>query len=238
MDTLITRSKYVAETISIVVNFADVLPAGHTIQGAPTVTVSLDTGTDNDPSNILYLGVSIHQGTKVEQRFRLGIPGTIYTITFRVFDGYTYFEKETYLAILPNVGTVSPNYQYLYLTTNLYPLQAQDSISAFFHAQDGTFTIGQTWQQEQFLIGFLPNDGSFEFGQLFTTTLPEELQVDFQPLDGYLTSALVTYTCPPEMFKSDFAPLDGTLTPGQVFYTCPPENINVAFTPLDGTFTT
>ena len=58
MENLVTRSKYVSETISIIVDFADVLPAGQTIQGTPVISVALDTGDDPTPANILYLVVS------------------------------------------------------------------------------------------------------------------------------------------------------------------------------------
>lgn len=239
METFVTRSKYVSETISIIVDFADVLPAGQTIQGTPTVNVALDTGDDPTPASILYLGVSVTNGTIVEQRFRLGVPGVIYEITWQVVStSNEVFEKTTYLAILPNIGSVAPNHQYLFLTSELYPLQVQDSFSISFISQNGTFTIGQTWETEEFQVSFLPQNGLFTPEQVFYTSTPDQFQVSFSVNDGTFTVGQLFYTSTPDQFQVSFAPLNGTFTEGQVFYTNPAETFAVSFQPTDGTFTT
>lgn len=239
MENFVTRSKYVSETISVIVDFADVLSAGQTIQGTPVVSVALDTGYDPTPANILYLGISVTNGTVVEQRFRLGVPGVIYELTWQIVSTSSeVFEKTTYLAILPNIGSVAPNHQYLFLTSDLYPLQAQDSLSVSFVSQNGTFTIGQTWETDVFQVSFLPQDGLFTLGQIFYVSTPDQFQVSFSVGNGTFTIGQLFYTSTPDQFQISFAPLNGTFTEGQVFYTSPAETFSVSFQPTDGTFTT
>lgn len=237
MENFVTRSKYVSETISIIVDFADVLPAGQTIQGTPTVNVALDTGDDPTPASILYLGVSVTNGTVVEQRFRLGVPGVIYEITWQVVStSNEVFEKTTYLAILPNIGSVAPNHQYLFLTSELYPLQVQDTFSVSYQVLNGAWNIGQTWQTEKFQVSFSALNGLFTPGQIFYTSTPDQFKVLFAVNNGIFMVGQLFYSSTPDQFKVDFAPLNGTLVEGQVFYTSPAEKFQVFFQPLNGTF--
>lgn len=237
MENFVTRSKYVSETISIIVDFADVLPAGQTIQGTPTVSIVLDTGYDPTPASILYLGVSVTNGTVVEQRFRLGVPGVIYEITWQIIStSNEVFEKTTYLAILPNIGNVAPNHQYLFLTSDLYPLQAQDSFQSSFQALSGQFWLNPT-DLEKFKTYIQLFDGSFWQAQLFYTNPVEQFQAAFLPQDGLWTPVgSQSYTCPAEEFQASFAPLAGTFTEAQVFYTTKTDEFKAFFTPLNGTF--
>ncbi|HEY9663702.1 MAG TPA: hypothetical protein V6C65_35080 [Allocoleopsis sp.] len=237
MENFVTRSKYVSETISIFVDFADTLPAGQTIQGAPVVSVALDTGDDPTPASILYLGVSVTNGTIVEQRFRLGVPGVIYEITWQIIStSNEVFEKTTYLAILPNIGSVAPNHQYLFLTSDLYPLQAQDSFQSSFQALSGQFWLNPT-DLEKFKTYIQLSDGSFWLAQLFYTNPVEQFQAIFTPQDGLWTPVgSQSYTCPAEKFQASFAPLAGTFVEAQVFYTTKTDEFKAFFTPLNGTF--
>lgn len=218
-------------------DFADVLPAGQTIQGTPAVNVALDTGDDPTPASILYLGVSVTNGTIVEQRFRLGVPGVIYEITWQVVStSNEVFEKTTYLAILPNIGSVAPNHQYLFLTSDLYPLQAQDSFQSFFQALSGQFWLNPT-DLESFKTYIQPFDGSFWLAQLFYTNPVEQFQVAFLPQDGLWTPVgSQSYICPAEEFQASLAPLAGTFVEAQVFYTTKTDEFKAFFTPLNGTF--
>ena len=237
MENFVTRSKYVSETISIIVDFADVLPVGQTIQGTPTVSIALDTGDDPTPANILYLGISVTNGTIVEQRFRLGIPGVIYEITWQIIStSNEVFEKTTYLAILPNIGSVAPNHQYLFLTSELYPLQVQDAFSVSYQVLNGIWYIGQTWQTEKFQVSFSALNGLFTPGQVFYTSTPDQFKVLFAVNNGTFMVGQLFYSSTPDQFKVDFAPLNGTLVEGQVFYTSPAEKFQVFFQPLNGTF--
>lgn len=237
MENFTTRSKYVSETISIVVDFADVLPSGTTITGEPTINVGLDTGIDPTPASILYLGISVHNGTSVEQRFRLGVPGVIYEITWQVVSTVgKIFEKTTFLAILPNEGTAQPSFQYLFLTSNLYPLQEQDSLTVSFQVNNGTWYVGQTWMQDAMQVSFIPTNGTFTPGQTFYTAVPEQFQVSFFAGNGTFTVGQLFYTTTPESFQVGFAPLNGTFTVGQVFYTSPAEQFQIFFAPTNGTF--
>src|SRR5574340_326544 len=84
MHTFTQASKYVPETVSIVLSFADLLEYGEQISGIPVVTVTTESGLDPNPSNLLYQGCSVSNGNTIEQRFRLGLSGGIDTLNFAV----------------------------------------------------------------------------------------------------------------------------------------------------------
>lgn len=237
MEFLVYRSKYVAETITIPIDFYDLLPVGNVIVGTPTITVSVFSGEDTNPSNLLYLGVSVQNNTVVWQRFRLGLPGVIYFITYLVYDGTHYYEKGTYLAILPDVGNAVPSYLTYWFTSDLYPLQAQDSFKVTFSPKNGTWYVGQTWAQDTFKVNFSPQNGTFSSSQVFYTTKPEQFKVFFSIGNGTFVIGQLFYTTKPEQFKVSLAPLNGTFVQGQVFYTTRAETFKVSFSVLNGTFT-
>lgn len=238
MENLVTRSKYVPETISILVDFSDVLPAGQTIQGTPLISIALETGNDPTPASILYLGVSVHNGTVVEQRFRLGVPGVIYELVWQVVSNSgEVFAKTTYLAIVPNAGNASPDHQYIFLTSFLYPLQDQEYFAVSFQANNGSWIVGQTFMQDVAQVLFTVNNGDFYLGQLFYTTLPDQFNVAFTVNNGTFLVGQLFYTTPPDQFKVAFAVGNGTFLEGQVFYTTPADAFQIFFTPLNGEFT-
>lgn len=123
-------SKYHTETISIVQDFADMMSAGDSITGVPVITISVASGSDPIPQDMLYQGVSVI-GKMVEQRFRFGVEGVIYSILFTVqtAQGFT-LEKDCYLAILPEDGAAIPNWLSLYETSSVYPMYTQDRYQA------------------------------------------------------------------------------------------------------------
>lgn len=235
MEFFITRSKYVSETISLAIDFSDVLPAGGIISGVPTVTVSVFSGIDPTPADILYLGVSV-VGSVVSQRVRLGIPGVIYQLTFTVASSALFFVKETVLAILPQDGSAIPTSLGLFLTSDLYPLQTNEEFSASFSTADGSMWFNPT-TQEMMQSSFSTMDGSFVLAQLFLSMPEEAMQSSFSAKDGvWIPANSVTYTTQPESFSASFAPLTGTFIVGQVFYTTPAESFKTSFAPLNGTF--
>ncbi len=121
MLNLINNAKRVAETISIVVSFSDLLPSSETISGTPLIIVSPYTGTDPSPSNILYQ-LPIVNGAVVDQKFRLGISGVVYEILYSITTNVgTTYEKSVYLAILPEAGEAIPSFLPFWETTDLYP---------------------------------------------------------------------------------------------------------------------
>lgn len=120
METLITRTKYVSETISIVVDFSDLFSGEISADPLPSISITSYEGKDENPENLLYEGIEVH-GKKLEQRFRLGIPGCTYEITFKAYSDGKVYEKTTYLAILPEVGSAEARFIPQHLTTWPYP---------------------------------------------------------------------------------------------------------------------
>lgn len=216
MEVFITRSKYVAETISVFADFSLVFPSGVTITGLPVVTITMDWGTDPTPSNTLYEGVSISNGLVVEQRIRLGIPGNIYRITTSTTasDGNIY-EISTSLAILPNDGNATPTWLPLWETTQLYPYEAgPDSLQGFSLLQHGRFV------QSAY---FIPN---------------EDIQGGFLPVSGILRQAGVFYDVPAEGIQGSSILFSGSMIPSNVVsYTIPYEGIKGSTVLISGTFT-
>ena len=112
------------ETISILVSFTDLLPLGDSISGLPSVTITVASGVDPSPASLLYMAAIVRSGQTVEQRFRLGVPGVIYRVSFTVatIQGNR-LSKECYLAILPDEGEAIPQWLPLWESTQLYPVE-------------------------------------------------------------------------------------------------------------------
>jgi hypothetical protein len=138
----IEDSKFVVETISIVEDFSEELLGGDLITGTPTITVTLLTGIDPSPSLILYGGVSILGGKVVEQRFRQGIPGCIYTIVYtaQTVQGFEYL-RERVLAVLPLEGNATPKSTSLYESSCFYPYELVESLKGSQILQSGTLRL-------------------------------------------------------------------------------------------------
>lgn len=219
MENFVNRSKYVSETISIIANFSDVLAPFETIQGLPTITVSLETGNDPSPTDILYLGVLVHNGTIVEQRFRQGIPGTIYEITFQIISNLLHtFEKTVYLAILPSLQATPPENIFIYLTSTLYPIVVEESYFGTAQLVRGLFLPKDT---ETFSA---PNpltlSGTLVNQVIRYSPQPEEYSgVTPVTLSGTLVDEVVRYTQPSENYKTGVATLAGTLVIVIIRYT-------------------
>lgn len=144
MHTFTQASKYVPETVSIVLSFADLLESGEQISGIPVVVVTTESGIDPNPNNLLYQGCTVSNGNTIEQRFRLGLSGVIYTLNFTIQTtlGNT-LEKDCNLAILPSDGTAIPNWLTLLETTQLYPIQLSQD---FYKTPAPQFIAGQLIQ--------------------------------------------------------------------------------------------
>lgn len=236
MENFVTRSKYVSETISIIVDFADVLPAGTTIQGTPVISVALDTGTDPSPTGILYLGAFVHaNGTTVEQRFRLGIPGVIYGITWQVSNGSISLEKFTYLAILPNVGNANPIFSPIYETSCLYPYELFDSLSSgvnFFHASLGYKGLPEAITSQVYF------NTCFINGSLVTyANGPEGLQSSIVWALGNVGGTTSSYVNPAENLKSSVAWISGSIVGTFISYQNPAENLKSSIIWYSGSLT-
>lgn len=232
MENLVNRSKYVSETISIIADFSDVLAPFETIQGVPTVTVSLETGEDPTPANILYLGVLVHNGKIVEQRFKLGVPGTIYEITFQIVSNLFHtFEKTVYLAILPSLQATPPENIFIYLTSTLYPIVAEDGYRGIDPiAARGLFMPKETEDYQcpnpQVISGMLINE------VIRYIQPPDNYSgVTPQTISGTLVNEVIRYTQPSDNYKAAVATLSGTLVLVIIRYTQPADTYS-GITPI------
>lgn len=211
----VQQSKYISDTISIVLSFADLLSPGDTISGVPVITVTVSSGVDSNPSNLLYEGVSVTQGSIVEQRFRLGVPGVIYHILYSVVTvaGET-LEKDTLLAILPEGTDVTPTWMPLWETTQLYPYEYGPESFISYHV----LTSGRLHQG----LYAIPPEGIITRQSLLSGTLTYQ--------------NTVTYVIPPESYKATQVLISGTLTyQNTVTYVIPPESIKTYHILISGT---
>ncbi|MDE3021596.1 MAG: hypothetical protein KGI54_07020 [Pseudomonadota bacterium] len=238
MSLYTSDSKTVVETKSYLGDFRDVLAAGETIT-SQSVTVTVFSGDDLNPSNLLYQGITVHAGW-IEQRIRLGVPGNIYSINFIVGTslGNTY-DKVTRLAVLPEDGNAVPQFTNLYETSTLYPYILSDSFIAnapiisngklfgVVQAEDGfiaSITIDTsvlTYQQYYYLY---PLDGitasiSIQNGLLISQSYlnyndgPESISTGIAILNGTIVAATaVTYNIPYDAIQTSISIQNGTLT--------------------------
>lgn len=216
MLTFTQDSKYKPETVSIVLSFADILAPGDSITGIPIITVSVDSGIDANPSNLLYLGCSVINGTSIEQRFRLGIPGVIYQINFSV--GTTQgdiLDKECFLAILPDEGGAIPNWLPLWETTQLYPIDMQQD---FYQTPAPQLTAGTLIVV---IINYGEKDSYTSHSPVFYSGTLLSIVVPYSEFDSYKTSptffsgtlvvVVINYSNDYDTYKSQVAVISGTL---------------------------
>lgn len=235
MFNFVQGSKYRTETISIVVSFADILPAGNAITGIPLVTVTVFSGVDPVPSNLLYGGVSIYNGITIEQRIRLGVDGCIYHITFSILTtGGDTLEKETYLAILPNEDNAIPGFFPIWLTSNLYPYTYQENITNSIGNITGRILQMPQWT-EPVQASIAPLYGTLIGSSISYANPHEDVQNAISLLYGTLVGSFVLYDIPHEDIKHNIAPLYGTLVGTAVSYNNPHEDMQVSITPISGT---
>ena len=216
MENFISGSKYVPETISIVVSFADLLSPGDTISGLPAITVSVASGTDTNPANLLYMAAIVRSGQTVEQRFRLGLPGVIYYINFTV--GTTLgdrLSKECYLALLPDEGTAIPAWLPLWESTQLYPVEVPlESLSGSAFLLSGTLiqiVINYAYGPESIQGSATLNSGTLVNPIITYTYSYEAIQGSSSFTSGTLVVVVITYPYSSENLKGNAAFLSGTL---------------------------
>lgn len=212
MEYFVEESKYHSETISIVVSFSDVLSPGDSITGLPSITVTVFTGIDATPTDILYLGISIIAGTSIEQRIRLGVIGVIYHLLFTVttVQGDT-LQKECYVGILPEDGMAIPTWLPFWASTQLYPYQISDNLTGQI-----TFTGGRIFNA-------------------FYAMGPEYVKSSVLFVGGILSNASITYNNPHEDIKGQLVIIGGTLQNASITYSIPHEDIKTGFAIIGGT---
>lgn len=216
MENFISGSKYVPETISIIVSFSDILPTGDTITGLPSITISVVSGVDPSPATLLYMAAIVRGGQTVEQRFRLGTPGVIYSINFTVSTTLgNRLSKECYLAILPNDGVVIPEWLPLWESTQLYPVEAPlESVqgsSLFLSGTLITVVINYAYGPEE-----LQGSAALYTGTLVVVVLTydysfEAIQGSSSFISGTLVVVVIPYDYSHEDLKGNAAFLSGTL---------------------------
>lgn len=225
-----------AETISIIVSFADLLPPGTTITGIPIITVTLDTGNDPNPSNILYQGVTITNGNTIEQRFRLGVIGCIYQINFSVTNNAgQVFDKDSYLAILPDDDNAVPSWLPFWQTSGIYPYQLEEQFTASISLPSGR--LAQTVAQEG-PDGTLAQISLFAGSMIPTGTLYANPHEDMQSVIALIGGSLIptgtTYANPHEDMQSAIALIGGSLIPSGIQYHNPHEDMQATITLTGG----
>lgn len=209
MQYIVQDAKYRTETISAIISFANVFSSGEVISGTPAITVSVLSGVDPTPSNMLYEGITITNGNTIEQRFRLGELGCIYEIVYEVVTsiGNT-FSKNFYLAILPNGDAAIPTWIPLWETTQLYPIEpSPESYQASFSIQPGDL-----------ITIVIP----YQYG-------PESYQTLFTLSSGTLSSVVVPYSYSYEAYQTSFTTSGGTLVVVVVPYDYSYESYTTSF---------
>ena len=228
MLNIVQGSKYKAETVSIVMSFADVLASGDSITSTPQITITVYTGIDFDPSTLLYQGPTVTNGNIVEQRIRLGIPGVIYHILFTIqtVQGDT-FDKESYLAILPEDNVAVPLWLPRWESTTLYPYQLADPLTSTTHLISGALRQTVIPSGPDYIQSFQQLMGGtlIQSGIRYSNGV-EELQGTLLLIGGTfdLQSAIV-YDIPHEDLKGAIALLGGTFLQNGITYNIPHEDL-------------
>ena len=229
-------SKTVVETKSYIGDFRDVLAAGETIT-SQAVTVTVFSGDDLNPANLLYGGIAVHPGW-IDQKIRLGIPGNIYSIKFEVGTSLgNKYVKVTRLAILHEIGNAYPDYTNIYETSTLYPYILTELIKNNISVLSGRLTPAP------YMIESIQNHINVIGGTLvvhgpISYTMPiESVQNRIAITSGtYVQYYVVSYTTTPETVKNNIAVISGTLvvyTP--INYTTTPESVKNSISISGGT---
>lgn len=223
MENVVTRSKFVNETISVVFDFSDQLGSGEAISSC-TIVVSLFTGTDSDPSSILYQ-VPLISGSTIDQKFRLGIPGCIYEISFLVSGSLgTHAEKVTNLAILPQDGVAVPDFTVIYETSCLYPYEFIDSLYSGVELLH--WSMGYKGLPEGLNSAVFFNTAYIIGGLITYTDGPENLSSSIMWVLGTVGGTIITYNNPPENLSSTVSWISGSVIGTFISYTDPHEDLS------------
>lgn len=214
----IQDSKYIPETVSVITDFSEFLSAGDYLTGIPSIEVTVASGIDSNPNNILYQGASlVNNATKVSQRVRLGQSGVIYYINVvaQTHLGDT-LENGCYLAILTIDGFSIPTWLPLWESTQLYPIETREQylpgVPTLLGGTLQTIIINYSEGPDEYTssVGFLG-------GTLYETVIPYNRDYDAYQSSttltaGTLVSVLVSYNNDYDSYKDAVALIAGTLT--------------------------
>lgn len=231
MYNLVSISKYKDETISIIQDFSDVLKSGEVVSTA-TFYITVLTGVDTNPTNILYQ-TYIPTGTRVDQKFRLGVPGVIYEVVFQVLGTLgSVVEKTTSLAILPTAGNAIPQFTFIYLTSYIYPYIFSEGIIPALLPRKA-YEIGNII--EGISHSMSPSMGSL-FGSSTTYNIPPEGIANVMlPYSGSIYGSSISYAGVVEQITNSCAPTLGSIYGSSISYSIPTESISNGMLPASGT---
>lgn len=236
MTLYTSDSKTVYETKSYIGDFRDVLVSNETLTSY-VVTVTVFSGDDLNPSNLLYQGIDVHPGY-IEQRIRLGVPGNIYSIKFEVVTSLgNKYDKVTRLAVLPQDGNAVPVFTNIYYTSWPYPIEYAEIIQPAISPNYFHLLLNPRWT-ESVKSNISPVVGSLPIGAIYYNNYPpENLKSAIAPYSAVLVSiSAATYNNPHEDIKNNIAAISGTLNKVQIYYVnYQPEQIKSNIAPQGGT---
>lgn len=231
-------SKTVVETKSYIGDFRDVLVAGEIIT-SQSVTVTVFSGDDTNPSHLLFQGITVHAGW-IEQRIRLGIPGNIYSINFIVGTSFgNTYDKVTRLAVLPEDGNAVPQFTNLYETSTLYPYILSDSFIANAPIISTGKLFGVVQEEDGFIASITINTSILTYQQYYYVYPLDGITASISIQNGLLISqSYVNYSDGPESIKASIAILNGTMVAAtQITYNIPYDAIQTSISVQNGTLT-
>jgi hypothetical protein len=231
---VILPAKIVIDVRPFKIDLAQYLQGGETITAVdPSVTVF--TGGDANPGDLLYLSPEI-DGTVVWQRIKSGIPGNIYTVTLSVTTSLgNVIEACAVQAVLPDGVPAEDLYVPLYLTSWVYPLEAEDFLDSHGSIVGGfTLKVTEDYLDSSALI----LSGSL-FGSLESYSNPAEaVDSSVAFLSGTLEDILQEYSIPAEAVDSAAAIISGTLYGELITYSnYAPEGVDSSAIILSGSLT-
>lgn len=230
MSTLISPAKYRGDTVSLFFSFSGEISQDRLPVSSVTVVSEVFTGIDPFPQDILYLGYIV-TGTTVEQRVTKGTPGVIYLLTVRVVDALgEEYEKETYIAVLPE-DIEAPNYipQEL-LSSSLYPYLYGDSLTSSAHLLSGRdpYFVDNVTSRAALVSGALHG------GSVLYTVGTDKITIASSLISGTLAGGAVQYTVQTDSVTASCALIYGYSYSGGVTYTTPKDSVQVTSALVSG----
>lgn len=234
MDLQITLpAKRVIDVHPLKVDFAPLLASGETITDVE-VFVSMFTGEDPTPEDILYLAPEVLGGV-VHQRIRAGIPGNIYTVIIEVTTSLANrFTGAAFQAVLPDGVPANDIFIPLILTTTPYPINVVEALQVSSLNLRNGYLVGPITEGADVVL-------SLQSGTLISILVtysmrPEGVDSTFDLLSGVLTGLSVTYSGKPEGIASTFDISAGAIVNLLIIYSnYRPEGVDTSFGLVSGT---
>lgn len=233
----VSDSKRQIENISYFGDFRSNLVSGDTIFSA-NVTVTVLSGTDPSPGNMLAGGYSLHNGNIVEQHIQQGVPGVIYDVTFSILsvqgNDYT---TVTRLAVLPSEGNAIPIFTPLYETSTLYPYILSEAFTAYAPTILTGRLFGAVQAEDGITASIAINTGVLTYQQYYYIYPLDAFTASIYINNGLLLpQTYISYTDGPESIKTNIAMLTSILTAATLIsYSIPSDNIIASISIQNGT---